>query len=213
MFLWKKERQIIDKIESYRHHIHECRNYFLQAIQKFISQETFDPLEELIQNVHVHESKADDIRRDIEQMLYNKALVPESREDILYILESMDALPNSFEDLCFQISLQRIEFPKQLKSELLLLVDKNIITAEKITATFIDFFYRKNILPVVTEIDNSESEIDKIERTLIRKIFMMDIEKTEKLILSGIVGKISSISDIAQTIGDRLVIAVTKRRF
>jgi len=212
LFIWKKERIILAKIESYLGCITACSGYFTTCLARFIGQDVFDPQEGLVQEVHREESRADDLRREIEAELYNKALVPESREDILFLLEAMDALPNTFEHLCFRLSLQRITIPHPLRKDMEVLVFMNMETTRLITQAFRDFFYRINIMPRITRIDGFESEIDKIERSLIARIFELPIDKADMILLTQIVQHISSISDKAESIGDRLGIAVAKRR-
>lgn len=42
---------------------------------------------------HKFESKADDIREEIEALMLGKALIPESRRDIIGLLESINDIP------------------------------------------------------------------------------------------------------------------------
>jgi len=213
LFFWKKEKTIIAKIEMFLKEIDECRDRFYKCITKFIQQKLFNPNADDVEAVHQSESKADDIRRDIEYELYNKALIPESREDILNMLEGLDSIPNSFEEICFQISIQKIIFPEELKQGLLQLAEKNIEAYNLVRNAMQGLFYKKReVINEILHIDQFESQIDVIERELLRKVFNSSKDLAEKIILKDVIKNIASISDLAQNISDKLSIAIVKRR-
>lgn len=212
-FFWKKEKQIIAKIEMYLQEIDICRDRFYKCISRFIQQTKFNPNKSDVEAVHQSESKADDIRRDIEYELYNKALIPESREDILNLLEGLDSIPNSFEEICFQISIQKILFPKELKRGLLQLTDKSIEAYNLVHNAMQGLFYKKqDIMDEIINIDRFESQVDVIERELIKKVFDSSNDLAEKIIFKEVIKNIASISDLAQNLSDKLSLAIVKRR-
>jgi len=88
-FLWKKKRLIIDKIKTYLEQVDTCRDLFHKSMKELIISKSNKEDEESVQLVHKAESRADDIRREIELDLYQKALIPESRGDVLGLLETI----------------------------------------------------------------------------------------------------------------------------
>ncbi|RPJ06114.1 MAG: DUF47 family protein [Spirochaetaceae bacterium] len=212
LFIWKRERIILEKIQIYLGHISACQYYCLACLLRFMNQDVFDSQDSLVQEVHREESKADDLRREIEEELYHKALVPDLREDILYLMEAMDALPNTFEHICFHMSHIRIIIPVVLRKDIEVLLSRNLETSKLICQAFHDFFYRRDIVPLIRRIDSFESEIDKIEHSLTSRIFELPVEKADMILLNQLVRDISSVSDKAEAISDRLGIAVAKRR-
>lgn len=211
-FFWKKEKKIIEKIEQYLKQIDECSARFHECMQQLINLNNSEQDRELVDSVHKAESMADDIRRDIEKELYNKALIPESREDVLNLLEAMDTIPNSFEATCFKMCLERIIIPREFKSDFMLLVKNNIESYTLIRKAMKGLFYNKPVLAEIHAIDEKESMVDKIERKLIGKIFASNLDKADKILLRDIVISIGDISDLAQTVSDKLNLAIIKRR-
>ena len=65
---------------------------------------------------------------------------------------------------------------------------------------------------LVDEIDSFESEIDHVERSLIRAIFASDLDKGDKLELKDLVRRLTKLSDAAEHVGDRLTLVSVKRR-
>ena len=60
---------------------------------------------------HRFESRADDLRDEINELMYSRALIPESREDIMALIEQVDKIPRSFEKILNMIRTQKIYFP------------------------------------------------------------------------------------------------------
>ena len=63
----------------------------------------------------------------------------------------------------------------------------------------------------IGNIDELESEADKIEADLIEKIFSSDMDGFEKIMLRDFIKRIAQISDRAENVGDRIRIIVAKR--
>ncbi len=212
-FLWKKEKSILAKIERYLVECDTGAERFLACMRRLIERNSSGAEEDLIRRVHESESRADDLRREIEYELYNKALIPESREDILNILENLDAIPNTFEEICFEMCLEKIEIPGQLKQGFLELVDKSLHAFSLIRVALRGLFYKKiDVMEDIERVDRYESEVDSIERDLIGRVFDSELPKADKIQLRQIIKSIARISDLAQAVGDKLTIAIVKRR-
>ncbi|MBN1799236.1 MAG: TIGR00153 family protein [Spirochaetales bacterium] len=212
-FLWKKEKSIISKIEQYLQECDTCRDHFYTCMKQMVMKNNSDPGNKLVELVHESESKADDLRREIEYELYNKALIPESREDILNILETLDAIPNMFEEICFEMCLEKIQISDQFKQGFLTLVEKNLHAFALIREAIVGLFYKKmDVMDRIHRVDQYESEVDKIERDLIGQVFSSKLGKADKILLRHIIKNIAQISDLAQAVGDKLTIAIVKRR-
>ena len=167
---------------------------------------------DLVVRVHSEESLADDLRREIELELYKKALIPESRGDVLGLIETIDKIPGNFETVCDMMFLQQIEVPKKLTRDFLLLIDTNIEAYDLIRELVMGFFYKKDNIEEIRRIDKKESESDAIERKLIGKIFKININKADKILLKEIAISIGNISDFTEIAGDRLTLATIKRQ-
>ncbi len=212
-FFWKKQQSVIDRIKSYLEQVDNCRAHFTTCMTSLIregasGQET----EAQVDRVHAAESRADDLRRDIERELYQRALIPESRGDVLGLLESFDRIPGDFESLCFQISLQHIRFPAELQARSLNLVEVNVEAYDRLRVAVENLFFNRPIADLVREIDQLESDSDRIERAMIRQLFESDMDKADRILIKEVIVDIGDISDLAQSTADRLSIAVAKRR-
>jgi predicted phosphate transport protein (TIGR00153 family) len=213
MFLLRrKEKSVFAKLNKYLDQLDVCKDHFIICITELINRGVNEREKEHVANVHKAESRADDLRREIECDLYNKALIPELRGDVLGILETVDSIPSCFQSICFHISLQQIEIPRTLIPLHHHLIKVNLEAYLLLNKAIRGFFLNKEIFHEIQEIDDKESESDRVERELIERIFSSAMEKVDKILLREIVEKVGGISDQSQVVADRLTLAVIKRR-
>jgi predicted phosphate transport protein (TIGR00153 family) len=210
--LWKKEKSIIDKIQAYLDQVDTCRKRFRVCIEKLLLEPDNEENQAILEEVHRSESKADDLRRNIELELYKRALIPESRGDVLGLLETMDAIPGMFQSLCYQFLLERIVIPEQFRERYLHLVDVNLKSYDLVRQAMLGLFYQKEVRELTDLVDAVESDSDRIERDLIRDIFSSKLDKADKILLKEIVINTGDISDRAEIVKDRLILAIVKRK-
>ena len=210
--LWKKEEKIVEKIETFLDQIDTCRDLFVGTM-KMLVERPKDVTETQISDVHRAEARADDLRREIELQLYEKALIPESRGDVLGLIESADVIPNAIEDVVSDMHIQHLLIPEEFREQFLELVRVNVEASNVMSDAIRDFFYhRRDSLENLSHIDERESQSDRIQRELIGAIFSTGMDTGEKILLRDLVNGIGSISDGAEKCADRLILAVIKRR-
>ncbi len=210
--LWKKEQSIIDKIKGYLDQVDTCRKRFRTCIERLLLEPDDEENQAILEEVHRAESKADDLRRDIELQLYQRALIPESRGDVLGLLETMDAIPGMLQSLCYQFLLEKIIVPEQFRERYLHLVDVNLKSYDLVRQAMLGLFYKKEVRELTDLVDAAESESDRVERALIRDIFSSKLDKADKILLKEIIINTGDISDQAETVKDRLILAIVKRK-
>jgi predicted phosphate transport protein (TIGR00153 family) len=159
------------------------------------------------------ESKADDIRYEIETMMYAKALIPESRGDILGLLEAIDQIPGLFELILNMIQTQRLSIPDFLVVDFKELIRVSLECCDLLIKEVGTLFRKsEDIRSLVSTIDNNESYCDHIERGIITKIFDSDIDPFLKIQLKEMIIQIGEISDQADRVSRRIYIVSIKRR-
>lgn len=208
-----KQKKIEAQVGVYCEKVSLCLEGFHQTFKEYCQTQDRSQLDANFTKVHKAESAADDIRREIEVMMYTKALFPESRGDILGLLETMDRVPNSAESAVRMLLTQHISIPQWLRPGVLQLVaishrcvDAMLDGAGKL---FSDF---TNATVAVGKVDELESEADNIEATVIEQVFSSDMDGSEKLLLRDLIKHIADVSDRAENVGDRIRITVAKRR-
>jgi uncharacterized protein len=213
-FFWKKQDTVEKMMAQYFERCDSCLQLFEKAFATFVENGHGAAFETAVQKTHEAESAADDMRREIELTLYGKALLPESRGDLLGLLEAFDKLPNMAETVLFVLLCQKTEIPEDILPTYKKLVDVNL-QAYYLTRKAVDDLLHnpRATLHATKNVDEKESESDRLERDIICKLFdRTDLSPGYKLLLKEIVLLIGKMSDRAETVADRIGIIAIKRQ-
>lgn len=158
------------------------------------------------------ESRADDLRRNIERALYEQSLIPESRGDVLGLLEDLDALINAFEKNLIDLRIENPGFSSEYAKEMKTLSEQVALCVESLVVASRAFFrdigsVRDNLHKVMLY----EKEADKIAHLLKEKIFNSDLSLDKKAHLRYFVDKIDNLANGAEDVADGLAIYTIKR--
>ncbi len=212
-FLFKKEQQVEQLIYRYLENLKITHEHFQNATNLYLERGPCQDFDFLIEQTHKMESKADDIRNEIETMMYEKALVPESRGDILGLLEAIDRIPGLFERILYMTQTQRLNIPDFLVADIKELIRVSLECCDVLIKQVRKLFRKSEaIKSLVVTIDDNESHCDHIERRIITKIFDSDLDPFQKLQLKEMVIQIGEISDQADRVSRRVYIISIKRR-
>ena len=210
---FKKERQLESLLYNYLENLGMIQNHFVKAMNLCLKEGVSDDFCFLMEQTHKFESRADDMRDAVNELMYRKALIPESREDIMALLEKVDEIPRSFEQILNMIRTQKLTFPEFLTLDIQELIRVSMESCD-LMGRQIDVWLKKKegIRVLMSTIDQNESHCDHIERRIITKIFETDIEPFLKLQLKEIVIVLGEISDQADRVSKRINIMTMKRR-
>ena len=211
--LFKKERQLETLIYSYLENLEMTQKHFRTAMQACVGKGECEDFAFLIDQTHKFESRADDIRDEINQLMYSRALIPESREDIMALLERVDKIPRIFETILHMLSTQKLSIPAFLVLDVNDLIRVSLDSCELMIKQIVVMIKRKeNIRPLMAAIDQNESHCDHIERRIIHRVFDSDLDPFVKLQLKEAVLSMGEISDQADRVSKFVNILNLKRR-
>jgi hypothetical protein len=212
-FLFRKEQQFQELITKYLDNLRRTQEHFEKAMDCYFDFGLGENCDFLIEQTHKFESRADDLRNEIEEMMYSKVLIPESRGDILRLLESIDLIPTHFETVLFMIQGQKLKVPDFITLDFRELMRLSLECCDLVIRQVEAYFKKsENIKPLVSTIDSLESRCDHIEREIVRKIFASDLDPFEKLQLKELVVQMGEISDQADRVSRSVHIINIKRR-
>lgn len=212
----RRERKVQKLLARYMDVWIACIRAFRDAWEIYLSEGITEEFLYRVDATHKEESRADDMRRQIEHELYSKALIPESRGDILGTLETVDRLLTEAEWTLYEIQLQEIKIPTPIRANIVKTVDLTCSCCEMVNKAvrllFVAGGRAQDLKELTDEIDDLESEVDHLERALIRAIWKLEIDPGEKLLIKALVRKLTKVSDGAEHVADRLTIISVKRR-
>lgn len=210
---WKQEKEVRRLLEAYIAAVDASMDEFEKAILCFLEKGGCEEFRALDKTTHKNESRADDLRWEIEQMLYRRALLPESRDDLLALLENYDHLPNLAENITFMLDTQRIEIPAACRERFGKLLEANIQAYRHVRrAVELLLTNPDRVEEEVQPVDQFESASDGLERELIIEIFRSDLPRADCLQLRDVIQRLGDISDTAEKLARRLDILSLKKR-
>jgi len=210
---FKKERQVETLIYSYLENLGLIQEHFLKAMEVCLKEGVCDDFVFLVEHTHKYESKADDIRDEVNLLMYSRALIPESREDIMGLLEEIDGIPRHLEQVLNMIRTQKLTIPDFLVLDVRELLQVSIDSCDlMIKQVRVMLKKEPGIRSLMSTIDQNESHCDHIERRIIIKIFDSNLDPFVKLQLKEMVLIMGDISDQADRVSKRINIITLKRR-
>jgi len=168
---------------------------------------------ESFERINATEHRLDMLRRDIEEIIYGRRLLPDTRGDVLGLLENMDKIPNRVQSLTREMILQKVEVPELLHVSMVKLAELGVQIVRVLIGTAQAFLDRPTDVKRGAEaLSDHEHAGDVIEQEAVALLFTApELELAHKLQLRRLIDDLGGICDIAEDVGDRLVIAALKR--
>lgn len=209
---WKQEREVREKLDAYFAAADEAIDEFEKGMACYAEEGPGEAFVAIDKRIHAAESRADDLRIDIEKSLYRNMLLPESRGDLLGLLEAFDRMPNIAELVSSMIRTMHVELPERWRGSFAEMVKLNIesyrVVRSGVAALFTD---PDTVEGVVKPVDELESASDTLEMRLVSEFFA-EPDKAEALMLRELINRLGDISDAAERVSHRLEIVSFKRR-
>jgi uncharacterized protein len=214
MFLFKKEKEVIELLIKHLETVEECLMLGIKTIQEYLS-DNIDAAKTLAKQVDAVENQADLIRYDIRDKLYAGAYLPRLREDIYRLVESIDNVANAGEKCCDFFLNQRPVIPGALKVMFTAAVQESLGIIKPLKNSVTCFLKGECPIEVsrqhAREVGMKESDVDRIEWDLTKEIFTLeDIDFSRRAHLKLCLNAIAEVSDQAENAADQLDLVILK---
>ncbi|RLF87646.1 TIGR00153 family protein [Thermococci archaeon] len=208
-----KENNVFVTIDRHLEAVESTIIKLRELVEAYINGE-IEKAESLMSEVEEMERKADYLRREIETMLYQGAFLPVNRGDYARLSELVDSVADAAESAAHSLILAKPKVPADLKQEILKLLDYSLRTyqllekAVKALNTDVD-----EAIEYAKKTEIAEEDADKIEYSLLRKVFESEkITTFAKIIWDKVITKIGDIADRAEDASDQVLLMALKRR-
>ncbi len=210
---FRREKEVRSLIQEYFLAADTALDEFEIAVRCYLDDGPCEQFREIDKRIHAAESRADDLLRKIEKMLYSRSLLPESRGDLLGLLEHFDKMPNLAETISFMLDTQQVPVPDAYRPQLVELVEVNVEAYRLVRKTVDKLFTApETVGDAVGPVDAKESESDRLEGQIIRKVFASDMDGCDKIRLRELIQLLGDLSDSAENVAGRLEIISLKKR-
>lgn len=210
--LWGRQKQLEEGLASYRDEVLESVREMVKTFERCSGAYDICFLKECSDAVHAHERRADDLRREVEVLMYTKALFPESRGDILALVETMDKVANQAEKVVWMMRTHRLVIPAPFQPGMLHLARVCLTCAEALVEAAGRLFSNyAAATEAIGRVDQLESEADRLEAELTEAVFASSLDGFQKLLMRDLIHHLAQLSDRTQNVADRVRIIVAKR--
>ncbi|MBN1327788.1 MAG: DUF47 family protein [Candidatus Cloacimonetes bacterium] len=209
-----KTKELEAEIDGYLDRVATAGLIFQEGVKSYVNGK-MDKFEKCYHEITLLESEADNVRRDIKHKLYTFMLIPESRGDVLGLLETLDNIVDICEKVLEQFSIETPNILEFLKSDFIELSELSAKTVDEVVKGARAFFREITMVSnYVNKVHFYEHEADNVEEQLKRKAFNTDEIKqfSKKVHIRHFAEKIADVSDVAQSVAERLSIYAIKRR-
>ncbi len=209
-----RTKQLEADIEEFLDKVTISGLILLESVKSYINQES-ERFENQYKKITKLESEADELRRNIKHKLYSNMLIPESRGDVLGLLETLDDVVDTAEKVIEQFSIEKPDIPEFLHKDFLSLAELSAKAVDELVKGARSFFKEINLVnDFVNKVHYYEHEADDVEEVLKRNVFeSKEIKKfSRKVHLRYFAEKISLVSDVAESVAERLSVYAIKRK-
>ncbi len=210
--LFGSQRQIQAQLDDYLDNLNAIALDMRRAIGAYLNHDLGE-FSRLFARINELEHHLDTLRRDIEADIYGRRLLPDTRGDILGLLENLDKIPNRMQTVTREIKLEKIQIPEILEQSLTKLADRGVEIVQVLVRTIRAFLNSPNdVKKGVKRLSDHEHEGDVIEQQAVALTFEdTSLELAQKLQLQRLIERLGSICDMAEDMGDRIMISSLKR--
>ncbi len=209
--LFKRTKNLKLSIGRFLDIISDSGILFTKAIEEYCSGD-FEKFLERKKLISENERQVDEIRLSIEKEMYINTLIPDSRGDVLAILENTDDVMDEMKNTLIHLDMERPAIPIDYNADFTELSKSTIDTSEALILAIRAFFSEiYSVDNYIHKVHLYESETDHFSDSLVRKIFASELTLAGKQHLRYFVEKIENISDLAESVVDRISIYTIKR--
>ncbi len=208
----KRTRQLEQQISDFLNTVNDAALVFEKGVGEYMSHRRED-FETRAQEAAHLENRADELRRSIETELYSNTLIPESRGDVLSILENTDNVIDCIKGTFMQFSVECPDIPEEFFEGFRELAKASKDAVNELILAVHGFFEGDaRVKTVLHKVHFYEKEADNVAEKIKRGIFAGRYDLALKLQLNRYVQLVEEVSDLAESVADRLAIYAIKRQ-
>lgn len=164
------------------------------ALERLI--EHLEDAERHRQNIKIIEKSADKLTRDCNDLLHKTFITPLNRDQIQQLINTLDDIIDVIEDVANTITLYDVQALPDDAIEFARLSTRTAIQVQQAVSLLSDMKQADQILRCCKEIDGLESDVDRLLRIAISRLFREE-DDVKTLI------KLKSVYDLLETIADK----------
>ncbi len=206
-------KELEDEIDAYLKAISRGGLIFKEGVLEYLKGKE-EAFEIRVKEMTAAEKEADEKLKNIKYKLYAYNLIPDASGDILELTDALDELVDRAKAVHLNLSIEKPQIPDFAVESFKDLTEASCQAADELMKGVRSFFQNTGMVEEhVNKVYFYEGEADKLEVAIARQVFGSEsIERlSHKMHLRYFVGRIASISDIAEDVALKLSVFQLKR--
>lgn len=210
---WKRGEQVNELILSHLDLVGQAVSLFAAATRAYFVEKDVVKAEALTVETHKAESHADDLRREVETLMVQGALLAPSRRQLLLLVDRIDTLANAAQATLHYLIGQAVLVPPEVEPYVFQILAESEAVLKDVECGVRSLLAgdHKTTLACAERIDERESAVDRLDSEATRRLFALDIELARKLHVRGYFTILTHISDRAEDLSDQMALIAAER--
>ena len=207
-----RNKELENEIEQYLVCLQKASMTFCEGIKDYIKNK--DRFEERVRLVSESEHEADEHLKNIKFILYKYNLIPDLSADILELMDSMDDIGDITKQVLMDLDVERPIISDDIAKDYIEIAKVSLKAVEALIGGVRLFFTKvKSIDDYICKVYFYESEVDKLEEVVKRKLFQENktLDLSQKNHVKYFIHKTAELSDIAERMAIKLSVFKFKR--
>lgn len=209
-------RSPFGQIQTHMDQVSKCITKMVEAIEA-MTEGRYDAVEELAYEVSRQEHQADQVKTDIRNNLLRRFFMPIDKSEVLEILGLQDSLADTAEDVCKIMTLKKLPFKDEFKSDFDEFVKLNVEAFQTVASMIgqLDELIEsgfggseaEKVRAMAHEVAFAEHKVDLIQLSLLKKIYAFDTEMSagEFHLWMRLTRVLSKISNVSENLANRIL--------
>ena len=213
MLIFKKEKHARDLVLKHLNEVNECLMESRNSLEEYVVG-NIESAAQKAQSVDHLESQADNLMRELREVLLDGAFLPHIRVDVYRLVEAVDSIAGMAEEITHVIIDQSPKVPDEFQADLLEIFAQSLNCFHELRQALLAYFEPKGLFKDLkdhfTKVCALESEVDVLQSALTKKVFSSSLELSEKMHLQQLIKRVGNIADLAEDAADELEFAAMK---
>lgn len=211
----------ISPLQKHMNSVHSCISE-LKGFMVAIHEKNWIKAEEIRITIGHKEGEADILKKKLRLSLPSTFMMPFSRRDLLDLLLIQDSIANITKDVSGLMINRKMTLPDKIFDDVIKLTDVCIRTSaaalkavnelDELLETAFSNRERKVVNSIIGDVNELESESDKIQHLIRAKLFPLeqDLPPVDVMFYYRAVEWLGELADAAQKVGSRLEVLLAK---
>lgn len=211
----------ISPLQQHMTSVHSCIS-LLTSFMVAIDKREWEEAQKIRKEIGHKEGEADVLKKKLRSRLPSTFMMPFSRRDLLDLLLIQDSIANTTKDVAGLIINRKMTLPEEISADVIELTSVCIQTSaaalkavnelDELMETAFGSRERKVVSSIIDEVNELESQSDKIQHEIRTKLFPLeeDYPPVDVMFYYRAVEWLGELADSAQKVGSRLEVLLAK---